>query len=280
MKRCSYCGKVFNEKIEKDKRTKEHLFAKSLINLFPNENITFLKSGICFIDNNGQSINDVCAYCNNELLSSLDEPSKKFIEENFLSEFNSKSLLKVKFNYNIFSRWLIKTAFNYNRIYKLDNTWFENNIKFILNGEKNKNIYSIFAGLHIDLTPFGEKNLQYMPLSVVHNLKFYQSGAVAELLLKIKDKPLNFNNLNETYAFRFGNSMFILMLWDNDADLEYVQSIESVIEKLFPYKCIKNEDVILQRCNTAFPYLQNNMITGNVGIALGDKLLAQMFGKY
>ncbi|MCX0395474.1 hypothetical protein LI038_13775 [Clostridium perfringens] len=280
MKQCSYCGKVFNEKIAEDRRTKEHLFPKFLVDFFPEQKITFLSNGKNFIDNNGQSINDVCGQCNNVVLSNLDNSVKGFIEENFLREFEVKDLLKVKFDYNIFSRWLIKTAFNYNRIYKLDNTWFENNIKFILNGEKNKNIYSIFAGLHIDLTPFGERNLQYMPLSVVHNLKFYQSGAVAELLLKIKDKPLNFNNLNETYAFRFGNSMFILMLWDNHADLEYVQSIECVIEKLFPYKCIKNEDVILQRCNAAFPYLQNNIITGNVGIALGDKLLAQMFGKY
>lgn len=272
MKQCAYCGRELVKKI----KTKEHVIPHGLIELFPDQNITFTGER-AYKDNQGQSISDVCKYCNGGYLSSLDQYGISLIKEYFMKKYKVDEKLKLEFDFNKLSRWLLKIAFNHERVEKHSTTWFRKNIKYIEGEEDKCSKISIYAGLHVDMNPMTEENGLYLPLSIGDNLEFYDAGILPfsqfGIEMKNKRKPLKFKEIYKTYSFRFASAKFILILWKNEYKEEEITIIERLIEELFPYKNIQSSNLELERVNSAFLNEYSNLIIGNVGLSVMDEKL-------
>lgn len=274
MKKCAYCGIDLTKK----NKTKEHIIPNGLIKLFPEQDITFTLDK-AYKDNFGQSISDVCNTCNNIKLSELDSYGIKLIRENFMKDFERDDKLSITFNKNKLSRWLLKIAYNYERISKSSCTWFQSNMDYILGESDICDSFSIFAGLHVDMNPMGEKNDLYLPLSIGTDLKFYDRGIIPieSLLYGIKSKekiqPLNFKDIYKSFSFRFASARFIVILWKKSSDMREIESYNRLIEHLFPYVNINKSEAVLERTNDTFMGRFSNFIMGHTGISFMDQML-------
>ncbi|WP_297418870.1 hypothetical protein [Clostridium sp.] len=280
MKQCAYCSKPLVKNI----KTKEHIIPKGLIELFPEQNITFTADR-AYKDNNGQSISDVCKICNNGVLSELDVYGINLIKNNFMQKFKPDDNLNISFDFDKMCRWLLKIAFNHERVEKNSCTWFKRNIDYINGISNTSERCSVFAGLHVDMNPLGEENDLYLPLNIGSDLKFYDTGIVSYSGLmngKIKEsttEPLNFKEIYKSYSFRFASARFILILWKNTTlmnDMEEVENLEILIETLFPYKNINKSEITLERANDNLSGRFSNLIIGNVGMSIMDNMVRSM----
>lgn len=271
MKKCAYCGKELTKK----NRTKEHIIPNGLIKLFPNQNITFTPDK-AYKDNFGQSISDVCQSCNGGVLSDLDTYGVNLIKTYFLKTYNLHDILNVNFDCDKLSRWLIKIAYNDARISKEGVNWFIKNMDYILGKSSSHSNFSILAGINVDMNPLGEENDLYLPLNINTDLEFYPLGCIPyeTMVFGIKSnrkiQPLNLKEIYKSYSFRFGSAKFILILWKNSASNEEIDSTKKLIEKLFPYKDILNDNLILEKVNDAFLSRYTNLIIGNEGLSISD----------
>lgn len=274
MKKCAYCGR----NLTKQFKSKEHIIPDSLIKLFPEQNITFTENK-CYKDNTGQTISDVCTVCNNEFLSRLDTYGSNLIKCNFRRKFKKDDNLKMIFDFNKLSRWLLKVAYNVTRMEKNSCNWFKRNIDYINGTADIKDEVSIFAGLHVDMDPQGEENSLYLPLSICSDLHFYDTGILSYeglmngKIIKSSKKPLNFKEIYKSYSFRFASARFVLILWKSQIDISNIRNIEGVIETLFPYKKISNNEVVLKRANDNLSGRFGNLIIGNIGMNIMDELV-------
>lgn len=271
MKKCAYCG----IELTRQNKTKEHIIPHGLINLFPEQNITFTEDR-AYKDNFGQSISDVCAKCNNEELGELDAYGVNLIKDIFMNDFKKDEKLSTSFDFNMLSRWLLKIAYNNDRVSKASCAWFEKNIDYILGKDVSCDRVSIFAGLHVDMNPLGEKNGIYLPLSIGTDLKFYDSGIIPYRTLMYglssqqKNKPLNFKDIYKSYSFRFASARFILILWKSSSNLKDIEDIKKLIEMMFPYTNVSNNEITLERANDNLSGRYSNLIVGYTGMSLMD----------
>ena len=161
--------------------------------------------------------------------------------------------------------------------------WFEKNIDYIKGDISKIPRCSIFSGLHIDMSPIGEKNdLFYIPLSINEDLKFHDNGLFkyGELLRGnfVENSPLILNGLYRSFFFRFGSIRFLLLIWDNTISENDISANETLIETLFPYKLIEeNKSVKLERVNDQLTTNLTNVIHGNVGIDIWDNYILSKF---
>ena len=83
-KTCAYCKREFFGEV---KRTAEHIFPQTLLQLYPEQDVSFTPEKI-FKDNSGLTIADVCAGCNNGALSELDSYGGELIKKQFKDEID------------------------------------------------------------------------------------------------------------------------------------------------------------------------------------------------
>ena len=83
-KTCAYCKREFSGEV---KRTAEHIFPQTLLQLYPEQDVSFTPEKI-FKDNSGLTIADVCAGCNNGALSELDSYGGELIKKQFKDEID------------------------------------------------------------------------------------------------------------------------------------------------------------------------------------------------
>ena len=176
-------------------------------------------------------------------------------------------VLKISFDNDKLSKWLIKIAFNHERVVKGDASWFEKNIDYIMGKSSVNGNFSVFAGLYSDIVPFGEENGLYLPLNIGSDLKFFDNGFMFD------DGPIIIKKIYKSYSFRFANVKFLLILWDDDIKKDELSCSEELINILFPYKNINNENLTLERVNDAFTYMFSNFVIGYPGLAMMDDLL-------
>lgn len=113
---CVYCGHPFDANMHK--KTREHVIPHSIIELFPEQNIVFSKNGT-WRDANGQMTKDVCASCNNTVLSALDAYGVELIRTSFLNPISlsdKDNTFPVNLDYPVLSKWILKIAYNNSRV--------------------------------------------------------------------------------------------------------------------------------------------------------------------
>ncbi len=78
-------------------------------------------------------VKDVCAHCNNVILSELDGYAKKlFTESGILVENYTKNKITLKYNYDLLLRWLLKVSYNSSRTDGAHAHLFKEHIPYML----------------------------------------------------------------------------------------------------------------------------------------------------
>lgn len=86
-------------------------------------------------------------------------------------------------------------------------------------------------------------------------------------------------NVDKSFSCRFANVRFIVILWDDDADQSYISNMESVIDMMFPYKLIGEEEVALNKAIDFIGMRAQNLVIGNVGMKMHDDLQKIYLGR-
>lgn len=222
-KRCAYCGREFG--VYGVKRTAEHIFPQGLLELYPNEDISFTPEKT-FVDNSGLTIADVCNKCNNEVLSELDDYGIKLIKNHFFDSIeieHKDDIQKVVVIPNQLFRWLLKIIYNYERSRKKDCTWFQEILPYVLENEKiDMTLFDFFMGVHVNNTPLPEHMYGFMPLEISENIKLFDSSIRYNIVMGIDDELKEFY-IEGTYdriSIRLGNAIFLAILWNKDTDIK------------------------------------------------------------
>lgn len=218
---CAYCGKETN-------RTKEHIVSSSVLNLFPESNITY-DGRRKKVYKSEPTVNDVCSNCNNNKLNYIDNYAKQFIERYFLVSYDREEELKIEYNYALLLKVLLKYAYNDLRANREDISFFDDEtIDFLLDFQKTIFIHkkiTILAGLSVNnsIAPdihFGDQKLQwtkkpvFLENSLIENFD-YHTGKV---YLRESLEEFKMDNLQLSYLFKFNSGLFIILCWNDSSE--------------------------------------------------------------
>lgn len=91
---------------------------------------------------------------------------------------------------------------------------------------------------------------------------------------KLSENPetLNIKGLFNKYVLRFGSSLFLLFLWNENIDSTIIRDTNIVIERMFPYNLLSNDkaSTIFERCTHAYNYHHIMSIDSYMGIEIAD----------
>ncbi len=234
---CQYCKRLFDS--NKHKRTAEHIIPKGIIDLYPEQYITF-NDYKKYIDNNGATIADVCKECNETLLSSLDSYGKELISSNFTEEI-SVDLMNNEFpatlEYFQLSRWLLKIIYNNERSKKRDTSWHQRALGYMLYNRRIEDIdFSIFMGMHINTTPLPEQFYAYKPLQIVNDPKLLgNSLCLVSFGIDPFINSLKVQGAFSTHLIRFGTAIFYIILWEKNTDKVKKRFYNTLMTKEFNF---------------------------------------------
>ncbi|WP_238651782.1 HNH endonuclease [Paenibacillus piscarius] len=233
---CMFCFKDF------EKLTREHIIPNGILKLYPEQDVT-IDNEIEYKDSKGLVITDVCVNCNGVLLRALDDYGNQFIRNNFLEKFERNSKLTINYDYNLLMRWLLKISYNSARKDKLDLSWYQRYLNFILyNDQEIVPKVSIFGGLHVDLTLMGEESQSFgtfytplyisqSPVVMIHGLPYIRS-----MNIKLNKDTLKIPHKHALVKIRFGSAMFFIILWEESAWDSRINEFNSLFEVKYPYK--------------------------------------------
>lgn len=273
---CSYC--------QEDKRvTGEHIIPRSILDLFPecDFNIKYAEDTKYFKSDN-IVINDVCENCNNVILSELDAYGSRMVQDYFVKTYEADDELVIPYNYSLLSRWFLKIMFNIARTRKeIETTSFESNLDYILGKSETSTVpFSVFGGLSVDMSPLPEFFFDNVKLGVFFNPNFVQ-GSLLEIVNPMENKFqvrkekefMKFDKLLLSGVLKFGSGMFLVFFWAEDITPTEKQTMERLIEILFPYVLLKSDldNATLERVTHAFNYNLPYIIDTSVGLSIADQ---------
>lgn len=270
---CAYCN-------EEKQATKEHIIPKGIIDLFPECNLAY--SGFDKVHGGEATIKDVCSECNNGQLSKLDTYGKEFVETYFINNYKKDDKVDIEYDYDLLIRWLLKIVYNNERSYHRDVEWFKKNIDYILyGGDPQYGNVSLFAGLAVNTSCIPEflmenrqVNIITNPLILTNGLFNLEYGDDLRVVYKRNDSPeeMEINYLFNKYILRFGSGLFVIFLWNVDANEDYILDINNIIDTIYPYRYIRKEEccVNLERCTHAYNYHMPLYIDSYTGLEIAD----------
>lgn len=283
--KCAYC------KQEKP-ATREHIIPKGIIDLFPECELVISMRGQEEEDSvyKGEAvIKDVCSECNNIKLSELDAYGLEFIKKYFVIEYDKDISLEVEYTYHLLVRWLLKIAYNNERAYRKDENqlkWFEENIKYMLGDDKKSKFQvSVFCGVSVNTSPmplFYTNNKQIMifpkPILVVDGMLQRTNPCTGGIRVNKSMTDMLIEGLASKYLIQFGSGLFLILMWNEDADTEKVKVYEQLINEMFPYKLLEQEkqSIEAQRCTHAFNVILPQVVDCNRGLEIADSTNAFM----
>lgn len=272
--KCAYCG---NEA----PATKEYIISSGILDLFPECYLTFdeMRNVIHASD---PIVKDVCADCNNNRLSYIDNYAKQLVQKYFLQKYEADATLEFQYDYAMVQKMLLKYAFNDLRSRKDDISFFNKPIINFLLDENNKvplNNVSVLAGLAVNTSPapdymLGNLKLRWSksPMLLANSIVQHYNYETGQIVLRDNMEAENFEGLLLSYIFRFNSGQFILLCWDeNSAKVE--QNLE-VMEIQYPYKNLNKEPqlITLIRCTNEATYHRFQLVDVNWGNAIMDEI--------
>lgn len=239
-KECAYCKKEFDSK---RKRSAEHIFPQVLLELFPEQDVSFTPERT-FKDNFGLTIADVCSECNNGILSELDQYGGNLIKEQFLEEIDydlKDSEVEKVIDYSIFSKWVIKITYNYMRSRKMDCSFIMKYIDCIMEDKEMPDDFNIFMGVHVNTAPLPERCYEYKPLEIVEEPRLIGTALGLSMMF---DLPLDYNRViisdsEATFCLRFGNAIIYIVFWENNTKTMRTRYID-LLQREFNFKMLKS----------------------------------------
>ncbi|GGN91488.1 hypothetical protein [Saccharibacillus kuerlensis] len=281
MKECSYCGN------QAPSFTKEHIIPSGLIEMYPDQDVTFnttTTQSRMYKDNQGQSIKDVCANCNNNLLGKLDAYGVRLIRQYFLEKYNEDSIINMEYDYHLLQRWLLKIIYNSIRSSGIESDWFNDEIQYIISDEIQDRFppVSIFGGIHVDMTAFGEDKAlltsplsSYQPLYVLHSPSILINGIQFNRKRgrSITHDKMKIRRADHVVTIRFASAMFLVVLWNKDTFPSAIEKFNSEFEADYPYVLIKQNqnNVVLQRAIDSVSCLKPGIIQSKKAMIEADE---------
>lgn len=254
--KCAYCGK-------EAKGTKEHIISCAILDLFPECYLTF-DDARNTIHGADPMIKDVCADCNNNKISYIDNYAKEFISKYFTRKYNEEDTVEIEYDYVMIQKMLLKYAFNDMRSHKDDCSFFDQDmLHYLMNTCDNvpKENVTVLCGVANNVSPmpdamFGNLKLRWCkdPLfysnSTIRNID-YETGQV--FINKNVEKE-EFPDLKLSYIFRFNSVQFLLICWDKNSDK--IKQNNIVLECQYPYYFMKanDEKAVLPLCTDELNY--------------------------
>lgn len=172
-------------------------------------------------------IKDVCADCNNGVLSQLDTYAINLITKyNGKIDENTKKVF-LKYDYNKLSRWLLKVCYNSARANKLeyDTNSYKNCISYIKDGTEVNSKISIFA-LFMDLSIDGKiGNYYYFSSNSKFKIDFFRIAP-----FKLKNRSSHKCSMRTIIINSFA---FLIVVYDKDINKDEVNAIEEEIMNTF-----------------------------------------------
>jgi hypothetical protein len=107
MKKCSYCNAISTP-------TKEHIWPSNIIKKYEEKLASYNKK-IDKLVYSDPVIKDVCAKCNNEMLSELDAYLSKLYDSHLYQSLNPGDSTKIEFDFEMLLRALLKISYNSSR---------------------------------------------------------------------------------------------------------------------------------------------------------------------
>jgi len=273
---CQYCFNPFDK--DKHKKTKEHIFPKGVIDLYPEQYIVFSKEK-SFVSTSGTTILDVCRHCNNTLLGVLDSYGKNLIRTQFYKEipFNEKNTEHQKnLDFHLLSRWLLKIFYNHLRSIKADAKWFANSHEYLLHELLDEKLsFSLFAGVHINTSPLPEDFYNYLPLQINEEPRIMgNSFCVLTFGLDPMINSIKILGANNTFCIRLGIAIFYCILWDKNTEHITKCFYETLFTEEFNFVKIEslNSEYTL-KCVSAHTniVLGYNHLVSKSGLAMDEK---------
>lgn len=270
---CAYC------KTEKQP-TKEHVIPKGVIDIFPEcDHVFDRKDGTLRVYKSEATIKEVCKDCNNGVLSKLDSYGVKLVKENFIREYKINDELELIYDYEFLTRWLLKIIYNSELTLKRPTTWFDANLDYII-GEADKPIYglSVFSGLFVNTSPMPLFWANNMQLNLINSPSLVLDGLIkpvepmcTEFTVNKNWTELKLEMLNLSYLVKFGSGMFLLLLWDQNAQLDRIDTYEKLIDRMFPYRLLTSlGKTTIERCTHAYNIHAIQIIDSNLGMSYAD----------
>ena len=238
---CAYCNNEFDTI---RKRTAEHIFPQVLLELYPEQDISFTPERT-FKDNFGLTIADVCAVCNNGALSELDGYGGTLISEEFFEEIGYEfkdSTIKKEIDYELFSKWIIKIAYNYLRSRKKNCDFLNKYIEAIVAKDNVPDGFSIFMGFHLNTTPLPERCYEYLPLTIIENPRLLGTSLGISMLYNLPPymNTIEIDGAFEKLLIRLGNLVIYIVFWKDDSQLNQVV-YEKAIKDSFNFKKLNKD---------------------------------------
>jgi hypothetical protein len=104
MKKCVYCG-------ENKKLSREHIFPRWIIKRQPSSDVRFARHENR-VSERVSTIKDVCASCNNGVLSELDNYALELYDSYFERVVPIKGRVLFNYDYDLLARWMFKVLYN------------------------------------------------------------------------------------------------------------------------------------------------------------------------
>lgn len=221
---CSYCNQ------SDEKLTREHIIPDGFLRGMNRKAMTTWsdKAPVRVIKGD-MVIKDVCAKCNNELLSILDNYALNAITK-YNGEIN-RATKKIFFKYDFekISRWLLKVVYNSARasgsVY--DSSIYKQCTEYILEGGTCELDFSIYAQF-IDISPNELKD------SVIYHYEKNHEYSIDHFRIapfKLKDISTYYCALRVIMVNSFA---FFVIVYDKDVKKEEITGIEECFEKIYP----------------------------------------------
>lgn len=237
--KCAYCGK-------EAKGTKEHIISCSVLDLFPECYLTLDETrGV--VHQADPVVKDVCAKCNNEKLSYIDDYAKNLISQYFTRKYAENDELEIEFNYVMVQKMLLKYAFNDLRAHSESCAFFDDEmLHYLLNetDESPKGNVTVLCGLAVNVTPlpdaaFGNLKLRWCkdPLFLSNSTVLHIDYDTGKIVLNEDVETEHFQDLQLSYAFRFNSVQFILLCWDKSS--QKIESNNAILRCQYPYHLMK-----------------------------------------
>jgi hypothetical protein len=231
---CAYCGK--NE----GSLTREHLFPRALDQLI----VTPANKSHFFSERIPDKfvlaelmVKDVCASCNNVVLSKLDNYLTEWVRKYAMRYFSFGESVVISYDYDKMLRWILKFTFNFARVnpdFSGDADLLKRFRRYILGHAKRPSRMRLSAGLVYSFVPTTKEELTLMGSEPVHPSAI-RSSIVA-------------TNYKSQYKFSvrrvsLGAFAFLLLVFEPAAPASQINELGMLLDSALPgFRVLKPED--------------------------------------
>jgi hypothetical protein len=172
---CAYCSKNV------PRLTREHLFTKGLDELIipPGETTHFFSERIPSKFVGAElTVKDVCASCNNTVLSQLDAHMIQWVKNHPVSHVAFGQSVSVSYDYDKMLRWLLKFGFNSARVhadFSGDSALLQRTRGYILGLSNRPRRIRLSAGVYHSFVPTTPKEIESFGTDPLYPFAFHTS---------------------------------------------------------------------------------------------------------